>query len=310
MSAKLQLEKEIREAVVFLREKNQTIPSDTIEFMKIASLEKLNSLPDIEPKTIILCADCNSDNVLIKNLKKMKGLCVDCTGEHNLYATILKAEAKVIGFQVVGTANTDKEGDIHPDMLSSSALYSLKQAREMIKDRETENWGLLTIWSGDIEEPQYMFLGNPRQNIICPDEDILQILLDKRNGEDCTEEDSAEIKGYLRELKLPEEQPLVAEIQELFPQEYGEYLTEEESGAPENFSDLEVEEYLAQWGQSHREITSNLGLRPSHADSDEILMEDYFYLEGKKKWYPKSASTYTPREQKIVEYIRNDRDNY
>jgi hypothetical protein len=41
MSAEKQVEKEIREAIVFLREHNQTIPSDTIEFMKAASLEKL-----------------------------------------------------------------------------------------------------------------------------------------------------------------------------------------------------------------------------------------------------------------------------
>ena len=46
MSATTQLEKEIREAVIFLRENNHTIPSDTIEFMKQASLEKLkNSKP-------------------------------------------------------------------------------------------------------------------------------------------------------------------------------------------------------------------------------------------------------------------------
>ena len=42
MSAISQIEKEIREAVVFLRENNQTIPSATIQFMKDASIEKLN----------------------------------------------------------------------------------------------------------------------------------------------------------------------------------------------------------------------------------------------------------------------------
>lgn len=54
MSAKQQVEKEIREAIVFLREHNQTIPSDTIEFMKQASLEKLNN--NVEPKTYFF--DC------------------------------------------------------------------------------------------------------------------------------------------------------------------------------------------------------------------------------------------------------------
>ncbi len=48
MSAKSQLKKEIREAYLFLREKNQTIPSDTLEFMLNASLEKVDSLPEAD----------------------------------------------------------------------------------------------------------------------------------------------------------------------------------------------------------------------------------------------------------------------
>lgn len=39
--AKKQIEKEIREAYIFLRKKNNTIPSETLEFMKDAALEKL-----------------------------------------------------------------------------------------------------------------------------------------------------------------------------------------------------------------------------------------------------------------------------
>ena len=48
MSAKEQLEKEIREAVIFLREHNHTIPSETIEYMKLASLSQLER--DFKPK--------------------------------------------------------------------------------------------------------------------------------------------------------------------------------------------------------------------------------------------------------------------
>ena len=42
MSANKILEMEIRAAYIFLREKNQSIPSDTLQFMLDASLEKLN----------------------------------------------------------------------------------------------------------------------------------------------------------------------------------------------------------------------------------------------------------------------------
>ena len=41
MSVKLQIEKEIWEAYFFLREKNNTIPSDTLEFIRDAALEKV-----------------------------------------------------------------------------------------------------------------------------------------------------------------------------------------------------------------------------------------------------------------------------
>jgi len=41
MSAKTQLKKEIMEAIIFLREHNNTIPSETIEYMKQASLSQL-----------------------------------------------------------------------------------------------------------------------------------------------------------------------------------------------------------------------------------------------------------------------------
>jgi hypothetical protein len=73
------------------------------------------------------------------------------------YISTLKAEAKIIGFQVVGTRGTDKEGQIHPDMSASWCLYNLKQARKMIDNRITENWSLLAIWTGDIEDAKCMF---------------------------------------------------------------------------------------------------------------------------------------------------------
>jgi hypothetical protein len=62
-NAQKQIEKEIREACVFLREKNMTIPSDTIQFILDASLEKIkqlepkvNELPSDEEKKF---PDCN-----------------------------------------------------------------------------------------------------------------------------------------------------------------------------------------------------------------------------------------------------------
>lgn len=61
---------------------------------------------------------------------------------------------------------------------------------------------------------------------------IYGILERKKQGADCTESESAEIKGWLREtIILPEsgDVQILEDIQELFPLEYGEYLDETES---------------------------------------------------------------------------------
>jgi len=44
MSAVKQMKKEIIEAYIFLRENNHTIPSETLEFMKDAAIEKLDEI--------------------------------------------------------------------------------------------------------------------------------------------------------------------------------------------------------------------------------------------------------------------------
>ena len=75
-------------------------------------------------------------------------------------------------------------------------------------------------------------------------------------------------------------------------------------------TEAEVKAYLKEWGQKQGEITSNLGYPKSHSESDELLMEDYFFLEGRKEWYPKLSRMYSEKEQLIADYVRNNRDNY
>ena len=69
----------------------------------------------------------------------------------------------------------------------------------------------------------------------------------------------------------------------------------------------EIKAYLKEWGQKQGEITANLGYPESHSESDELLMEDYFFLEDKKEWYPKINRFYTEREQEIATYLRENR---
>ena len=127
-------------------------------------------------KTLWLCASCNSDKVEVKswvnlNTNEISGevsdgddndnWCKDCEGHNPVYQSKLKASAKVVGFQVVGKEETPDEGNIHPDMAGSFCLYNLSQAREMTGKHGY--WNLLTIWSGDVEEPTIMFEGDPRK---------------------------------------------------------------------------------------------------------------------------------------------------
>jgi len=67
----------------------------------------------------------------------------------------------------------------------------------------------------------------------------------------------------------------------------------------------EINEFKAYWGQGHGEICANLDYDPK--TSDDLLMEDYFWMESRKEWYPKISSIYTEREQIIADGLRDGR---
>jgi len=129
-------------------------------------------------KTVHLCPQCQSDNVQIKawvkpnqgnlfadkiNYGEEVGWCDDEGLPTFVKIAEINADAKVIGFQVVGEDGTAQEGKIHPDMDASLCIYNLTQARKMLSSKNGNGqWRLLTIWTGDIEEPIMMFKGNPR----------------------------------------------------------------------------------------------------------------------------------------------------
>ena len=116
-------------------------------------------------KTITLCKECNTDDVTIK--VKNSGYCMICGKEVETYKATLKATAKVIGYQVLGMAGHENDGQLHPEMSASFCLYSLKQARKMLSSDNTmytDEWIIVSIWSGDIEESTMMFRGDPDNN--------------------------------------------------------------------------------------------------------------------------------------------------
>lgn len=132
-------------------------------------------------KTLYVCPNCGSDNVQFKSWVNAntcictdgqisnhvdENYCLDCESHIELNKVVLKSDAHVIGYQVVGQEGTSNEGEIHPNMDASFCVYNLSQARDMLNmasDLDTGEFRLLTIWKDDIEEPTMMFLGsNPR----------------------------------------------------------------------------------------------------------------------------------------------------
>lgn len=122
-------------------------------------------------KHLWLCDNCNSDNVQMKawvnpnngnafisDVEDNQSFwCDDCCGHYSTTQTEMKYTSKVEGFQV----NLNDKDEMHPDMEGSFCLYNLTQVNKMI-DPDPNEWSLLTIWTDDVEEPTYMFEGNPR----------------------------------------------------------------------------------------------------------------------------------------------------
>ncbi len=81
-------------------------------------------------------------------------------------------------------------------------------------------------------------------------------------------------------------------------------LTDDEQDNTD-ISDYDIKQFKEDWGQKHSEITAELGYSIRHNESDELLMEDYFWVETDKKWYNKHASMFTEKEQRIANHLQN-----
>jgi hypothetical protein len=77
---------------------------------------------------------------------------------------------------------------------------------------------------------------------------------------------------------------------------------EDEKFDPNNFSLVEVEDFIDEWGQYTDEVCAELGYDTDTCD--DLLEVDFFYHERSRKWIPKCNSLYTPRQQSIADYLR------
>lgn len=103
MSYNTQLEKEIREAYVFLREKNQSIPSETLDFMLQASIEKIVKMenPQVDKNTeemnkVLMEAFHTSNEQFIKMYEEIVKLRKVNEEQWNLLCSIPKPNTLVL----------------------------------------------------------------------------------------------------------------------------------------------------------------------------------------------------------------------
>jgi hypothetical protein len=66
-------------------------------------------------------------------------------------------------------------------------------------------------------------------------------------------------------------------------------------------TDEEIEKFKEDWGQTHKEICTELDVPED--GSDEYLMDEYFWIPNDEIWCNKSASLFTPREQEIADFL-------
>jgi len=88
----------------------------------------------------------------------------------------------------------------------------------------------------------------------------------------------------------------------VWEEDLDEGTDEDEKFDPNNFSMVEKEDFIDEWGQYTDEVCAELGY--DEKTSDDLLMVDYFFHAESKKWIPKISSLYSEREQAIADYLK------
>lgn len=63
----------------------------------------------------------------------------------------------------------------------------------------------------------------------------------------------------------------------------------------------EISDFKENWGQSHEEICCCLGY--DEDGSDDLLVDDYFWIESDEIWINRHSSMFTEREQEIADLL-------
>lgn len=123
-----------------------------------------------------VCLSCGSIHVQQKVWADLNSSSIDWDGSSDLdeyYCEDSKHRTKPVlrtiktvngAVRVTGYQVRDVTEKTHPAMSNDKALYSLKQANEMLLDNSVEwKWYLKAVYRHDFEGQVKMFEGNPRQ---------------------------------------------------------------------------------------------------------------------------------------------------
>lgn len=103
--------------------------------------------------------------------------------------------------------------------------YQYNEGETLEEDYENESVRVIGEWKPEANDPRIDTLERYPEPIFLKKETTIREILDRMDqGQDCTDEESAEIKGYLKEQFALEfrDIPLIDEILFLFPVEYRE----------------------------------------------------------------------------------------
>jgi uncharacterized protein (UPF0335 family) len=203
----------------------------------IADLERLNvQKENVHDKTVCTNGFKIPTGMLDKNNKMIHegDILPDQTPQliSRIDFTTLRTQKKSL-IEIIDEFESEIEFETEYAKKRNQDLIGILNLIDSIQDFATDVMGMNPIDIFDIgfeESREDVVKPEDVTKLTYPTDDIVKGIIErKKQGQDCTEEESAEIKGYLRELKSPSEQSIVAEIQLLFPQEYNEYLSEEDS---------------------------------------------------------------------------------
>lgn len=191
-------------------------------------------------------------------------------------------------------------------------LQTVGQLRELMSDLDDHDQICIETCDEDgDQEDLYPMSLDIIEGIELTDKTIVREVrfCQRPNSEPDTRDKQPLIDEVIKQIKDDiEEQDLTAldELLKFLPWEIlKNYIPEDqwEKFNSENFNRIDIDKFKNEWGQDHVEICANLGYDTE--GSDELLMEDYFWLPDADQWYPKSSSMYTERQQAIADFLRN-----